>query len=221
VPPTGPRRSAVKRLVALAAAIAAAFALAFALLPHDADAVRSLAVLPAPLLVAGALGAWILLTPALVSGTLLSAATGLLLGPLLGMPVALLGATLGGAAAFLIARRMGQGPADALAGPRLARLRERVERRPVLTILLARAAPGSPATLLNHAAGLTRIRLRHFAAGIAIGGAPRVLAYTALAGAAADRALLPAAVAFVVLTALGLAGMLLARRRRAAAPAAG
>ena len=55
------------------------------------------------------------------------------------MPVALLGATLGGIAAFLVARRLGRGPAEALAGPRLTRLRERVERRPLLTIVLARA----------------------------------------------------------------------------------
>ena len=80
------------------------------------------------------------------------------------MPVALLGATLGGIAAFLVARRLGRGPA-ALAGPRLTRLRERVEQRPLLTIALARLAPGSPATIVNYAAGLTHIRLRHFVAG--------------------------------------------------------
>jgi uncharacterized membrane protein YdjX (TVP38/TMEM64 family) len=132
------------------------------------------------------------------------------------MPVALLGATLGGAAAFLAARRLGRGPAEALAGPRLKRLQERVERRPLLTIALARIAPGSPATILNYAAGLTRIRLRHFVAGTLIGGAPRVLAYTALGGAAAERALLPAAAAVALLAVLGAAGTVVARRVRAA-----
>jgi phospholipase D1/2 len=220
VPPTGSRRRAIQRLVALAAAVGAAFALAFALLPHDADAVEALAGAPAPLLAAGTLGAWILLTPALVSGTLLAAATGLLLGPALGMPVALLGSTLGGALAFTLARRMGRAPVETLAGARLTRLRERVERRPVLAIVLARAAPGSPSTILNHAAGLTRIRLRHFAVGIAIGGAPRVLAYTALSAAAAELALVPALAAFVLLSALGLVGVLVVRRRRASPAAA-
>jgi hypothetical protein len=119
-----------------------------------------------------------------VSGTLLAAATGLVLGGAAGMPVALLGATLGGTVAFFAARRLGRGPAEALAGPRVTRLRDRVEQRPLLTIVLARLAPGSPATILNYAAGLTRIRYHHFVAGSLIGGGPRVLAYTALGGAA-------------------------------------
>jgi uncharacterized membrane protein YdjX (TVP38/TMEM64 family) len=168
--------------------------------------------------VAAAIAAWTLLTPALVSGTLLAAATGLLLGGAAGMPVALLGATLGGIAAFGVARRFGRGPAEALAGKRVVRLRERVERRPLLSIVLARAAPGSPATVLNYAVGLTSVRLRHFVAGSLIGGAPRVLAYTALGGAAAERALWPAVAALALLTVLSVAGVAVARRRRAAEP---
>ena len=212
------RRSARRRLLLLALAIAAAFGSAVVFLPHDPEEVARLASAPAPLLAAAAVGAWTLLTPSLVSGTLLAAATGMLLGGPLGMPVALVGATLGSVVAFSIARRLGRGHAEALAGPRLTRLRERVERRPLLTIVLARLAPGSPATVLNYAAGLTRIRLRHFVAGIVIGGAPRVLAYTALGGAAAERALWPAVAAVALLTVLGVAGVVVARRRRAAAP---
>jgi uncharacterized membrane protein YdjX (TVP38/TMEM64 family) len=211
-------RTARRRLLLLALAIATGFAAAVVLLPHDPAEVARLADLPAPLLAAAAVLAWTVLTPALVSGTLLAAATGLLLGGVAGMPVSLVGATLGGAAAFLVARRLGRGPADALAGPRLRRLRERVERRPLLAIVLARMAPGSPATILNYAAGLTRIRLRHFVAGNLIGGAPRVLAYTALGGAAAQRALWPAIAAVSLLVVLGVAGTLVAWRRRAAAP---
>jgi uncharacterized membrane protein YdjX (TVP38/TMEM64 family) len=117
-----------------------------------------------------------------------------------------------------VARRLGRGPAEALAGPRLVRWRERVERRPVLTIFLARMAPASPASILNYAAGLTRVRLRHFVAGSVLGGAPRVLAYTALGGAAAQRALWPAVAAVALLAVLGVAGAVVVRRRRAAAP---
>jgi uncharacterized membrane protein YdjX (TVP38/TMEM64 family) len=212
------RRAARKRLLVLALLIASAFGAAFAFIPHDPAEVARLADQPAPLLAAAAVAAWTLLTPALVSGTLLAAATGLLLGPLAGMPVALVGATLGGIAAFGVARRFGSGPAEALAGERVTRLRERVERRPLLSIVLARAAPGSPATALNYAVGLTRVRLRHFVAGSLIGGAPRVLAYTALGGAAAERALWPAVAAVALLALLGVAGMAIARRRRAAAP---
>jgi uncharacterized membrane protein YdjX (TVP38/TMEM64 family) len=220
VPLTSQRRAARRRLGLLALVLVASFALAAVLLPHDASALARLAQLPAPLLAAGAIAAWTLLTPAMVSGTLLAAATGLLLGAGAGMPVALAGSTLGAGAAFLVSRRLGRGPADALAGPRMRRLRERVERRPVLSIVLARAAPGSPATVLNYAAGLTRIGLRQFLAGTLIGGAPRVLAYTALGGAAAEHALWPAVAAGGLIGLLGIAGVVVARRRRGAPLAA-
>jgi uncharacterized membrane protein YdjX (TVP38/TMEM64 family) len=219
---TPTRRSARRRLAALAVAVAVAFGAAAVLLPHDPAAVAEVGSLPALVCAGGALAAWTVLTPALVSGTLLAAATGLLLGGPAGMPVALAGATLGAVAAFLVARRLGRGPADALAGQRLAQLRDRVERRPVLSIVIARAAPGSPATILNYAAGLTRIRLRHFVVGSVLGGAPRVLAYTALGGAAADHALWPALAGGALIAALGVAGGLVAvRRRRAGSVPAG
>src|SRR4051794_40598815 len=74
--PTSQRRAARRRLGLLALALAACFALAAVLLPHDAGALASLAQLPVPLLAAGAIAAWTLLTPVMVSGTLLAAATG-------------------------------------------------------------------------------------------------------------------------------------------------
>ena len=205
----------------LALAIGAAFAAAFFLLPHDPDEVARLAeILPVPLLAGTALLAWTLLTPALVSGTLLSAATGLLLGGTVGMPVALAGAMLGSVVAFLIARHFGRGHADALCGPRLDRLKARLEKRPVLSVALIRIAPGSPASVLNYGAGLTRIRLREFLAGSVLGGAPRILAYTALGGAIAEGMIWPAIAGFAAISLLGVAGVLVARRRRTAVPLA-
>ncbi len=217
MPAPSHRRSAAGQLVVLGLAVVAAFGASIAFLPHDPAEVARLAALPVPLLAGAAIVAWTVLTPAMVSGTLLAAGTGLLLGGALGVPVALAGATLGSMAAFLVARRLGRGPADTLAGPRLTRLRDLVERRPLRTIALARMAPGAPATVLNYAAGLTRIRLRHFVAGSLIGGAPRVLAYTLLGGAAAERALWPAAAAVGVLVLLSVAGAVVVRRRRASA----
>lgn len=54
---------------------------------------------------------WVVLTPALVSGTLLAAAGGLLFGTLVGTALTAGGATLGGVAAFALARRFGQAAA--------------------------------------------------------------------------------------------------------------
>ena len=211
------RRHARWRLLLLVLAVAATFGAVFAFLPHDPAALAELAGLPVPVLAAGAFCAWALLTPALVSGTLLAAATGLLLGPA-GMPVALGGALLGSGVAFLLARRLGRGPAEALCGPRLERLKAKVEKRPVLSIALIRIAPAAPATILNYAAGLTRIRLRDFLIGSALGGAPRILAYTVLGGVIADGALAPAIAIGGALALLGAGGAIVARRRRAAAP---
>ena len=207
------RRSARRRLVVFALAIATTFGIAFAILPHDPDAYAGLADLPVAVLAVGAFCAWALLTPAMISGTLLAAATGLLLGPV-GMPVALGGAMLGAAIAFALARRLGRGPADALVGPRLERMRGQVERRPVLAIALIRIAPAAPATFVNYAAGLTRIRLHHFLAGSALGGAPRICAYTALGGVIAEGALAPALAIGAAIAAAGIGGAVLVRRRR-------
>jgi uncharacterized membrane protein YdjX (TVP38/TMEM64 family) len=210
------RRSAVRRLLLLALAIGGAFATAFLLLPHDPDEVARLAeVMPVPVLAGAAILTWTLLTPAMVSGTLLAAATGIVLGGPAGMPVALAGAMLGSAVAFLIARRYGRGSADALCGPRLERLKARVESRPVLAVALIRFAPGSPAAVLNYGAGLTGIRLREFLLGSALGGAPRVLAYTALGGAIAEGLVWPAVAGFAAIGIGSAAVALLVRLRSA------
>ena len=212
------RRSARRRLLLLAGVIGAAFAAALLFLPHDPDEVVRIAeALPLALVAGAAFVGWTLLTPAMVSGTLLAATTGIVMGGPAGMPVALAGALAGSAVAFLIARRFGRAPADALCGPRLERLKGRLERRPVLAVALMRIAPGSPAAVLNYGAGLTRIRLREFLAGSALGGAPRVLAYTALGGAIAEGLVWPAFAGFAAIGAVGIAGVLVARRRRASA----
>jgi uncharacterized membrane protein YdjX (TVP38/TMEM64 family) len=97
-------------MLLLAVAIAGAFGAAVVFLPHDPEEVARLTSAPAPLLAAATVGAWTLLTPSLVSSTLLAAATGMLLGGPLGMPVPLVGATLGSVVAFFLARRLGRAP---------------------------------------------------------------------------------------------------------------
>lgn len=206
-----------RRLLALAAAIAALFALAALGVPHSPAGLRALVE---PLGAAAPLAfalVWAALTPALFPGTVLAAASGLLFGTALGTAVSIAGATLGSVLSFGLARRFGRRAADDLAGPRIERLQARIERRGFLAVLYARLAPGVPATLLNYAGGLTRIRLRAFAAAIALGGAPRAFAYAALGGTSGDygspQAL--AAIALIALPALGGAALLLRARLRA------
>jgi uncharacterized membrane protein YdjX (TVP38/TMEM64 family) len=188
---------------------------AFALgVPHSPeglrDAVASLGPL-APILFA--LG-WTLLTPALASGTVLALGAGLSFGAVGGTCVGLVGATVGGVLAFAIARGLGSTAFDQLAGARLVRIRERVERRGFLTVLWARMAPGVPATLLNYACGLSRVRLRDFVGGTMIGGAPRIAAYAALGASGGRLWSAPALIALGAIAALGVAIPLSALWRR-------
>jgi uncharacterized membrane protein YdjX (TVP38/TMEM64 family) len=194
------------RLAVLAAAVAALFALAAQGVPHSPAELRDAVAPYGPWAALVVVLLWAALTPALVSGTLLAGATGLLFGAALGTPLALAGATLGGAVSFLIARRCGGNAVEQLAGRRLRGLVERVEGSAFGSIVLLRLAPGVPATLLNYAAGLTRMRLRTFAAANAVGGAPRTFAYVALGGSLSDLSSPLTYVALGLLAAMGAAG---------------
>jgi uncharacterized membrane protein YdjX (TVP38/TMEM64 family) len=106
------------------------------------------------------------------------------------------------------------GAVDALCGTQLRRLLDQLERRGFVTVLCARLAPGIPATGLHYAAGLARVRLRHFVPALALGGAPRVAAYTTI-GAAGGDASSPVVLALLAaLALLGAGGAALAWRLR-------
>lgn len=211
-----------RRLFVLLALIACASAACLAFAPHSASGLRTLIAgygSAAPLVL---LAIWVVLTPALVSGTALAAASGLLLGTGLGTAVALAGATFGGLAAFALGRRLGHDGIETMTGPKLRRISDGLADRGFLAVLSLRVAPGMPATWLNYAAGLSRIRARHFALGILIGGAPRIFAYTALGGSIGNLGSPVGLVAVTVLALMTVLGALLAwrtARRLRVAPA--
>lgn len=206
------------RLLLLALGVALLFAAAAIGMPHSPAELRAL-VIPlgwaAPLVF---VLLWAGLTPALFPGTVLAAASGLLFGTALGTGVSIAGATLGSALAFTIARRLARGAADEISGERIRRLQARIERRGFVSVLLARLAPGVPVTLLNYAGGLSRVRLRTFVAAIAVGGAPRAFAYTALGGSFGDYGSPEAlvAIALIALPAIAAVALLARARLRAA-----
>jgi uncharacterized membrane protein YdjX (TVP38/TMEM64 family) len=155
-----------------------------------------------------------LLTCALFPGPLLAGASGLLFGTALGTPVAITAATLGAVLAFGLARFAAHDAVQALAGARLAPLQAWIERRGFWAVLYARIAPGAPYSVVNYAAGLTRVGLPAFAAATAIGAAPRAFAYTALGGSLDDLGSPEALVAIAALVAMALTGLVLLRRER-------
>ncbi|MDP1847497.1 MAG: TVP38/TMEM64 family protein [Solirubrobacteraceae bacterium] len=156
-----------------------------------------------------------LLTCALFPGPLLAGASGLLFGTALGTPVAIASATLGATLAFCIARYFAHDAVQTLTPERARPLQDWIERRGFWAVLYARIAPGVPYSLVNYAAGLTRVGLPAFAAATAIGVAPRAFAYTALGGSLDNLASSEAIIAYVALAIMALTGVVLLRAERA------
>ncbi|MBW3609606.1 MAG: TVP38/TMEM64 family protein [Actinobacteria bacterium] len=156
-----------------------------------------------------------LLTCALFPGPLLAGASGLLFGTALGTPVAIASATLGAVLAFCIARFFAHDAVQTLTPERVRPLQDWIERRGFWAVLYARIAPGVPYSLVNYAAGLTRVGLPAFAAATAIGVAPRAFAYTALGGSLDDLTSPEAIVAYAALVVMALTGVVLLRAERA------
>ena len=156
-----------------------------------------------------------LLTCALFPGPLLAGASGLLFGTALGTPVAIASATLGATLAFCIARFFAHDAVQTLTPERVRPLQDWIERRGFWAVLYARIAPGVPYSLVNYAAGVTRVGLPAFAAATAIGVAPRAFAYTALGGSLDNLASPEAIIAYVALAVMALTGVVLLRAERA------
>ena len=204
----------VRRLLVLGIAIALAFGCLVLGLPHSPQDLREpVAGLGVAAPVVFGL-AWAVLTPALVSGTILALGAGLAFGTVAGSAVGIAGATIGGVLAFAIARRFGRSAVEQLVGSRLRGIQHRLERRGFLTVASARMAPGMPATLLNYACGLSRLRLRDFIGGSVVGGTPRIVAYAALGASGGDVTSVPALIGAGLVAAMTLAIGIRALRRR-------
>lgn len=155
----------------------------------DIDTVRAwLVAWPtwAPLLF---LISYALLTVLMVPGTALSLAGGAVFGLGPGTVLNLLGATLGAALAFLIARYLAADPVRRRVGGRLLRLIEGVEQEGWRFVVFTRLVPLFPFVLLNYGFGLTRIPFGQYLLATLIAMLPGALAFTWLghAGGAALR----------------------------------
>ena len=162
----------------------------------------------------------VLLAP--VPRTALSILVGLVAGFGPGLAVALAGALLAALAAFGLSRTLGRSAVTRLAGARLARLDDLLDRRGFAAVLTGRLLPVVPFVVLSYAAGLTAIRWGPYVAATALGLVPSTVVQVGLgasAGAVASRVapstmllLLAAAVVLAV-----LAGGAWHLRRRAVA----
>ena len=151
-------------------------------------------------------------------GPLLAGASGLLFGTALGFPVTLAGAVLGACSRSRSAATSPATRSSSSPGRGCSALEELVSRRGFVSVLYARIVPGVPYSLVNYAAGLTRIPLAVFAAATALGTAPRAFAYTALGGSLGNLRSPEAAIAVAVLVVMGSIGLALLYRERRAGP---
>jgi len=106
--------------------------------------------------------------------TVLIVATGVVFGPSLGGIYALGGALLNAAVTYGVGRRLGRDTVRRLAGSRLNRITRRLARRGMLTVAVLRLLPIAPYSIVNAVAGASRVRLRDFLLGTAIGMTPGI-----------------------------------------------
>lgn len=120
-------------------------------------------------------------------GAVMTIVGGVLFGPWLGAIYNLLGATLGAAAAFLVARYLASEWIAAHVGGQLGRLIKGVEQEGWRFVAFTRLVPIFPFSGLNYALGLTRISWLQYILATVVCIVPGTLAYTWIghAGAAA------------------------------------
>ncbi len=111
-------------------------------------------------------------------GLALTLAGGALFGPVIGTLLNLSGATIGATLAFLAARHLGSDWVERRVGGRLKRLKDGVDHEGWRFVAFVRLVPLFPFNLLNYALGLTGIRLRHYVIASLVFMLPGATAYT-------------------------------------------
>lgn len=103
-----------------------------------------------------------------VPGTLLTGIGAVIFGPYWGFLYVWTGAMTGSVAAFLVSRTLGRDFAAGLAGQKLKKYDEAIERNGFATVLYLRLVY-VPFTIANFGMGLTRVRFRDYFFGTALG----------------------------------------------------
>ncbi|GAA2604943.1 hypothetical protein GCM10010399_40000 [Dactylosporangium fulvum] len=147
-----------------------------------------------------------LLTTALLPRTLLSAVGGLVFGFSNGTLYILVGVTLGAILAHTIGRYLGRDFMVRHLRGRLLLIEQAVAKRGILAVVISRMIPLVPFGVSNYLFGTTRVRLRSFIAGTALGALPATLAYAALGSATARGDAAGMSIAGAVILTLGIGG---------------
>jgi uncharacterized membrane protein YdjX (TVP38/TMEM64 family) len=161
--------------------------------------------------------AYVLATVLLLPGSALTLAAGFAWGPVWGVALVSPVSVLASTAAFLLGRTLLRARVEARVGrdPRVAAIDRAIGDDGLRLVLLLRLSPVLPFNLLNVALALTRVRLRDYVLGSAIGMLPGTVLYVYLGSLATTATELlagrrPAGDAGVALTLAGLAATLAA-----------
>ena len=145
---------------------------------------------------------WVVAGALAVPLTLLIIATALLFQAPLGPVYALCGALASAAAGYGMGRALGRDAVRRLAGAHLNAITRRLARQGVLAIAILRLVPVGHYSIVNAVAGASRVRLRDFLFGTAMGVAPLIVLAFAVVNRARAALLDPGLVTYAALAAV-------------------
>jgi uncharacterized membrane protein YdjX (TVP38/TMEM64 family) len=149
-----------------------------------------------------------------VPAVLVAFANGLAFGVIWGGLLTIAGQTLAAVICFAIARALGRGSVEALAGRLgLATADQAVARWGARAILLARLVPGISFDVVSYGAGLTGIAFAPFVLATALGVAPQAFLYAYLIREAPQSAWLFYAATWLLIGVIGTAAIIRRKRR--------
>ncbi|MDQ2706468.1 MAG: TVP38/TMEM64 family protein [Actinomycetota bacterium] len=136
----------------------------------------------------------------------LAVAAGLAFGTALGTPVAVVGASLGAAGSYLLARRFGRNPGSVAYQGKLALIDSWLGRQGFAAVLYARLLPVVPFAMVNYAAGVRKIRFSAFLSATVLGIIPSTYVLVALGGSFREPASRVLLASVVLVAAVAVAG---------------
>jgi len=154
----------------------------------------------------------------MVPVTVLIGATAMVFPAATAVVYAFSGSILSAILSYGIGARLGSAPLHKIAGPKIDALNKRLARNGILAVAVIRNLPLAPYTLVNMAAGASKVKFRDYVLGTAIGMAPGILAITVFADrllqAIKDPNWLNISVSGVLLVAFGVGFWWVRRRLR-------
>ena len=172
-----------RRFVAILAAIVILVAVALLVPLPTAVQLRDWATSVGPWFPLAFLGAHIVVTVFPFPRTAFTLAAGLLFGPYLGVPLAVVASTISAVIALLLVRAAGWQLSRLVPHPRVDSLDARLRERGWLAVLSMRMIPAVPFSVLNYAAGASAVRVPPYTLATFVGLMPGTAAVVILGDA--------------------------------------